>query len=95
MNITATMARNGASISVAYDPVARTVSGVGSERVAAMIAAWDGYGILYGTQRIPAPDPLGNLSDFAVMLADADFDLPEDLAALLPPAEAIPDGAVA
>jgi hypothetical protein len=82
-------------IAVGYDPDARSVSGAGAERVMAMVRAWDGVGVLYGTQPVDAPDPLGNPRDFAVMLADAGFTLPDALAALLPPADPIPAGAVA
>ena len=74
----------------------RTLSGPGADSVRAMLVGWPGVGLLYGgTQPVKATDPLGSLHDFAVLLAANDYALPDDLTALLPPAEAIPEGAVA
>lgn len=66
-----------------------------SEAVQAMIDRWQGYGILYGTQRVDAPDPINSQRDFAVMLAHNECSLSDELAALLPPPDDIPDDAVA
>lgn len=95
MDIIATRPQFNETLTVTVDPARRTLTGPDAEQVRHWVETWDGVGILYGTQPVPAPDPLGNLRDLAVLLADAGYTLPRDLADHLPPAEAIPTGAVA
>lgn len=86
----------GPPLLVSLDVAARAISGPGADAVRAMLVGWPGIGLLYGgTQPVEAQDPTGNLHDFAVLLATNGYTLPAELAALLPEAEAIPDGAVA
>lgn len=95
MDITVTRSRFNERLDFKHDPSARRVSGVDADPVLTMISQWDGHAIIYGTQPVPAPDPLGSSRDMAVMLADWCWDLPDDLLALLPRAQAIPEGAEA
>lgn len=95
MQIEAERPQYGLRLSVIHDPAARRITGPDAEAVLAMIASWRGEATLYGTQVVPAPDPLGSTPDLLAMLATWNWELPPDAAALLPPAEAVPDGAVA
>lgn len=95
MDITVSQPQFGDRLTFSHDPGARQVAGADAARVLAMIAQWDGMAILYGTQPVPAPDPLGSARDMAVMLADWGWDLPADLGALLPRAQPVPAGTVA
>lgn len=86
----------GPPLRVSLDVAARAISGPDADAARAMLIGWPGVGLLYGgTQPVKAPDPLGSLHDFAAMLATNGYILPKDLAAMLPEAEAISDGAVA
>ena len=51
-----------------------------------MIAQWDGMAILYGTQPVPAPGPLGSAREMAVMLADWGWETCPPTSALYCPA---------
>jgi len=86
----------GPPLRVSLDVATRVLSGPGADTARALMADWPGFGLLYGgTQMVKAPDPLGSLHDFAVLLDASGYTLPEYLAALLPEAEAIPEDAVA
>lgn len=87
----------GNQLDFEHHPETRSLSGPDAERVHQMLVGWSGEGTLYGTQGAPAPDPLGSRADMAVFLFTRGFGytLPPELAALLPPAEPIPDDAVA
>jgi hypothetical protein len=89
------MPRFGDRMTFSHDPPARKVTGQDADKVMADIARWDGWGTLYGTQSVRAPDPLGSSRDMAVLLATCCWDLPPELLALLPPPLPIPEGAVA
>ena len=95
MDITLSRSQFGDRLAFSHNPGARRVAGADAARVLAMIAKWYGMAILYGTQPVPAPDPLGSARDMAVMLADWGWDLPPDLSALLPRAQPVRAGAVA
>lgn len=87
---------SGQPLRISLDITTRSISGPDAETARAMLVGWPGVGLLYGgTQPVKAPDPLGSLHDFAVLLVANGYTLPDDLAALLPEAEAIPEGAVA
>ena len=95
MDITVSRPQFGDRLTFRHDPGARRVAGADAATVLAMIAQWDGMATLYGTQPVPAPDPLGSAREMAVMLADWGWDLPADLLALLPRDQTVPDGAEA
>ncbi len=56
---------------------------------------WDGYAILFGTQTVHAPDPRNDPRDMAVFLFSHGYSLSDELSALLPDIEPIPDDAIA
>lgn len=95
MHIEITQQRFGERLTFDHDSAARALSGPSAAVVEAMIDEWDGRGILYGTQPVSAPDPLGSSRDMATMLAARGWELPSELSSLLPPAQEIPEGAVA
>jgi len=87
---------SGPPLRISLDIAARALSGPDAETARAMLVGWPGVGLLYGgTQPVKAPDPLGSLHDFAVLLAANCYSLPKALAVLLPEAEDVPEGAVA
>jgi hypothetical protein len=94
MKVIATMPQFGERLEFDLDAEAGALSGVDAERVEAMVQRWPGVGYLYGTQAVAAADPLNSAADMAVVLASSGWTLPESLAALLPVAEPVPDGAV-
>lgn len=95
MNITVTKPQFKESLIFQHLPESRRIAGPDAATVKAMLGKWHGEAILYGTQPVPAPDPLGSSRDMAIMLADWGWQLPDELADLLPEAEAVPDGAIA
>jgi hypothetical protein len=87
---------SGPPLRVSLDIASRALSGPDADTARAMLVGWPGVGLLYGgTQPVKAPDPLGSLHDFAVLLATNCYIPPDDLADLLPEAEDVPAGAVA
>jgi hypothetical protein len=63
--------------------------------LARMLRYWDGHWIFYGTQQVDAPNPEGNLRDFAIMLKAYHYTLSEELESMIPKPQKIPDGSVA
>jgi len=83
-------------MNIGYTPIhLRTGIHLTDEKLMAMINSWPGYGIIYGTQRVNAPNPGKSRRDLAVMLASREYSLSDDLVALLPEADEIPEDAVA
>lgn len=79
-----------------HNPETRTITGKDSDIIEVMIMTWEGIGIIYGTQTVDAPDPLGSYHDMGVMLASLGYwGLPEEIYSLFPPVEDIPEGAIA
>lgn len=60
-----------------------------------MLMDWPGGCLLYGTQYVEAPNPKVNKRDMAVFLMRNHYTLSDELEAMIPKAEKIPDGAVA
>jgi hypothetical protein len=85
----------GGKIDIDVDFARGRVSGPDALAFLRAVEQWDGDGNLYGTQPAPAPDPLHDPHDLAVMLATIGYNLTDDLAAYLPPPENIPEDAIA
>lgn len=79
-----------------YTPISlRTGIQLSQERMRNLIRQWPGYGIIYGTQTVDAPDPENSKRDMAILLCQHEYSLSEDLLNLLPKADDVPDDAVA
>lgn len=85
----------GGRIDLEVDLERGRVAGPDAASFLAFLKQWDGNAVIYGTQPVYAPDPLHSLPDLAAVLATAGYILSADLAALLPPPEEIPEGAIA
>ena len=85
----------GGRIDIEVDLERGLVTGPDAESFLRALQRWDGNAVIFGTQPIYAPDPLHSLHDLAAMLATAGYILSDDLAAMLPPPEDIPEGAIA
>ncbi len=93
--ITVTNPQSGAMLHFSHDAASRSVTGPSAAMILATAERWSGLGVIYGTQSVVAPDPLGSESDMAVMLATFGYVLPESLWRLLPKQEPSHTGAVA
>lgn len=79
-----------------YIPISlRTGTKLSQERIIELIEQWPGYGIIYGTQTVDAPDPSNSRRDMAILLCQHEYSLSDELASLLPEADDIPEDAVA
>lgn len=83
-------------MNIGYTPIhLRTGMPLTDDRLNAMLNSWPGYGIIHGTQRADAPSPRTSRRDLAVMLCQHEYSLSDELSALLPEPDAVPDDAVA
>lgn len=79
-----------------YTPVhGRTGEPLTDELLQRYINEWPGQCLLFGTQPVDAQDPSNNPRDMAVLLFRHGYSLSDDLTALLPEIEQIPDDAIA
>jgi len=95
--MTVTDPQSGSMLCFSHDAASRTITGPSAAMLLATVERWSGLGVIYGTQPVEAPDPLGSDRDMAVMLATFGYVLPESLWRLLPKPQPNPDqaGAIA